>query len=74
MKHFCVVTGAEIPQERIDALIMLGIPEPRWTVIGASQERRNKAVWSGEAGTSELIVCKDVGENVVESLFLAKAV
>jgi hypothetical protein len=74
MKNYCVVTGEEIPQERVEALIMLEIPRERWTVVRASRERRNKAVWSGEAGTSELIVCKDVGENIVESLFAAKTV
>jgi len=72
MKYFCVITGQEIPQERVDALVMLGIPVNRWTIVTASQERRNKAVWNGETGTSELIICQDVGENITESLFSEK--
>lgn len=58
----CVITGKEIPQERIEALMILGVPESRWTCIEAASNQKVKGVWTGEAGASELIIANYVGE------------
>lgn len=54
--------GSEIPKTRIDALIMLEIPEHEWTIIEHSMTRPILGIWSGESGTSELILTDKLGD------------
>lgn len=53
--------GNEIPNDRIEALIFLEIPESLWTLVEHSEVHPVKGVYMGESGTSPLIVCDEIG-------------
>jgi len=61
----CVITGQVIPTERVEALISLGVPPTRWTVVEASQEKRKKAVAITE--NWDIMVVDSVGEDFHET-------
>jgi hypothetical protein len=65
----CVVSGKDIPEERIEALKMLGIPESRWTCVQHALDTPRKGVYLGENGTSELLIVNKVYNDSVRSIF-----
>jgi hypothetical protein len=65
----CVVSGKNIPAERVEALIMLGIPEERWTCVEHAFAAPRKGIYLGENGTSELLIVDKVYDDSVRSVF-----
>lgn len=65
----CIVSGKIIPEERVEALQMLGIPESRWTCVEHALNATRKGVYLGENGTSELLIVDKVYNDSVRSVF-----
>lgn len=68
-KYKCVVSGKDIPHERVEALKMLGLPETRWTCVEHALDVPRKGIYLGEAGTSELLIVDKVYNDSVRSVF-----
>lgn len=68
-KPVCYISGKEIPEERVEALKMLGVPEHLWTCVEYSITKPKKAIYSGEVGTSDLIFCDKVYDDSVRKVF-----
>jgi len=60
MTYKCAVSGEAIPPERVEALQVLGIPESQWTKIEYSQTRKLKAVYAGDDGSNDIVICDNV--------------
>jgi hypothetical protein len=69
----CVISGKIIPDERVEALKMLGIPENRWTCVEHSTVKPKKGLYLGEVGTSELLMVDKVYDDSVRSVFKNEA-
>jgi hypothetical protein len=65
----CVVSGKVIPEERVEALKMLGTPENRWTCVEHALASPRKGIYLGEVGTSELLIVDKVYNDSVRSVF-----
>lgn len=65
----CVVSGKVIPQERVEALQSLGVPESRWTCVENALPAPRKGIYLGEVGTSELLIVDKVYNDSVRSVF-----
>jgi hypothetical protein len=72
--YFCTVSNKPIPQERVEALTMLGIPEHRWTCVEHSLDKPRQGIFMGEAGTSELLFVDKVYDNSVRAVFKGASV
>jgi hypothetical protein len=68
-KHFCTVSGKEIPEGRVEALIMLGVPPSRWTCVEHSTEKPKQGIFMGEHGSSEMKIVDKVYDDSVRSVF-----
>jgi len=68
-RHKCVVSGKDIPHERVEALISLGVPGSRWTCVEHAFEVPRKGIYLGEAGTSQLLIVDKVYNDSVRSVF-----
>lgn len=68
-KHYCYISGKEIPKERVEALKMLKIPEERWTCVEHSIDKPRQGLYLGENGTSELLIVDKVYNDSVRSVF-----
>jgi hypothetical protein len=68
-KYKCIVSGKDIPHERVEALKMLGVPETRWTCVEHALDVPRKGIYLGEAGTSELLIVDKVYNDSVRSVF-----
>lgn len=60
--YYCYVSGLPIPPTRVEALISLGVPEDRWTVVKHSQTTKKQGVYFGEYGSGELKIVDKVYE------------
>jgi hypothetical protein len=67
--HKCAISGKTIPEERVEALKMLGVPEDQWTCVEHSMAKPKRGVYLGEAGTSELLMVSKVYDDSVRSIF-----
>jgi hypothetical protein len=65
----CIVSGKIIPQERVEALKSLGIPESRYTCVEHALSVPRKGIYLGEVGTSELLIVDKVYNDSVRSVF-----
>jgi hypothetical protein len=65
----CIVSGKEIPKERVEALKMLGIPENQWTCVENSMTRPKQGIFMGEVGSSEMRVVDKVYNDSVRAVF-----
>lgn len=65
----CIVSGKEIPAERVEALKMLGIPEDKWTCVENSLTRPKQGIFMGEVGSSEMRVVDKVYNDSVRAVF-----
>ena len=73
MTYKCAVSGEAIPPERVEALQVLGVPESQWTKIEYSQTRKLKAVYAGDDGSNDIIICDNVdGGNLFENEIVAE--
>jgi hypothetical protein len=68
-KYKCVVSGKDIPKERVEALRSLNIPEDMWTCVEHSLTKPRQGVYLGEVGTSELLIVDKVYNDSVRSVF-----
>ena len=60
MTYLCAVSGQAIPPERVEALIVLGIPESQWTKKEYSQTKKLRAVYAGDDGSNDIVICDAV--------------
>ncbi len=60
MTYLCPVSVQAIPPERVEALQVLGVPETLWTKKEFSQTRRLKAVYAGDDGSNDIVICDAV--------------
>ena len=65
----CVVCLKEIPAARIAALKSMQATPDRWTHVNCSTVTKVKGLYLGEAGTSQLQLCKKVYNDSVRSVF-----
>lgn len=73
MTYKCAVSGEAIPPERVEALQVLGVPEALWTKKEYSQTRKLKAVYAGDDGSNDIIICDNVdGGNLFENENIAE--
>ena len=68
-KHYCQISGKEIPGERVEALIMLGVPEHQWTCVEHSITKPKQGIFMGEHGTSDLLLVNKVYDDSVRGIF-----
>jgi len=60
MIYKCAVSGEAIPPERVEALQVLGVPETLWTKKEFSQTRKLRAVYAGDDGSNDIVICDAV--------------
>jgi len=60
MTYKCSVSGEAISPERVEALIVLGVPESKWTNIKHSQVKKLRGVYAGDDGSSDIVICDAV--------------
>jgi hypothetical protein len=60
MTYKCAVSGEAIPPERVEALQVLGVPESQWTKIEYSQVKKLRAVYAGDDGSNDIVICDKV--------------
>jgi len=68
-QYKCVVSGKLIPEARVEALQMLGLPEERWTCVEHALAMPRQGIYMGENGTSELKIVNKVYNDSVRSVF-----
>ena len=68
-KYYCYISGEEIPEGRVEFLKESGIPPSLWTTVTQSRVKKKKGIFSGEVGTSELLVVDKVYNDSVMSVF-----
>jgi len=61
MTYKCAVSGEAIPPERVEALQVLGVPESQWTKKEYSQTKKLRAVYAGDDGSNDIVICDAVG-------------
>ncbi len=62
----CAISGLPIPEERIEALKMLGVPRDQWTRVEHSQTTKKRGLFLGKPGVSELLIASNLGEAGIE--------
>lgn len=65
----CIVSGKEIPKERVEALRMLGVPQEQWTCVENSFTKPKQGIFMGEVGGSEMRVVDKVYNDSVRAVF-----
>ena len=60
MTYKCAVSGEAIPPERVEALQVLGVPESQWTKKEHSQTKKLRAVYAGDDGSNDIVICDAV--------------
>ena len=69
MKDVCWDCGKVIPAERLEFLRESGVHPDRLTCIKHANATRIKGIYSGEHGTSDIILCDKVYNDSVRSKF-----
>lgn len=65
----CIICNKSIPKDRVSALKMLGKDIREWTHVGCSQETKNQGIYTGESGTSKLLIVRKVYNDSVRDVF-----
>jgi hypothetical protein len=60
MTYKCAVSGEALSPERVEALQVLGVPESQWTKKEHSQTRKLRAVYAGDDGSNDIVICDAV--------------
>ena len=60
MTYLCAVSGQAITPERVEALQVLGVPESQWTKKEYSKTKKLKAVYAGDDGSNDIVICDAV--------------
>jgi len=58
--YYCSVSGEALSPERVEALQVLGIPESLWTKKEYSQTKKLRAVYAGDDGSNDIVICDKV--------------
>jgi len=73
MIYKCAVSGEAIPPERVEALQVLGVPETLWTKKEFSQTRKLRAVYAGDDGSNDIVICDAVdGGSMFDNAVIAE--
>ena len=73
MTYKCAVSGEALSPERVEALQVLGVPEALWTKKEYSQTRKLKAVYAGDDGSNDIVICDAVdGGNLFDNSVVAE--
>ena len=73
MTYKCAVSGEAIPPERVEALQVLGVPESQWTKKEHSQTKKLRAVYAGDDGSNDIVICDAVdGGSMFENEVIAE--
>ena len=68
MTHYCSISGEALSPERVEALQVLGVPETLWTKKEYSQTKKLKAIYAGDDGSNDIVICDNVdGGNLFEN-------
>ena len=68
MTYKCSVSGEALPPEIVEALQVLGVPESLWTKKEYSQVKKLRAVYAGDDGSNDIVICDKVdGGNLFEN-------
>jgi len=65
----CCVCNKVVPKERVKFLLESGVFEHSITCVAHSLTKPKKGIYSGEPGTSDLIICDKVYNDSVRSKF-----
>lgn len=66
--HYCSISGEALPPERVEALRVLGVPESLWTKKEYSQVKKLRAVYAGDDGSNDIVICDKVdGGNLFDN-------
>lgn len=65
----CFVCNITIPEARLEFIMELGVPEHEMTCVKHSQTAKIKGIYSGENGTSDIILCDKIHDDSVRSKF-----
>jgi hypothetical protein len=72
--HYCTISGEALPPERVEALQVLGVPESLWTKKEYSQVKKLRAVYAGDDGSNDIVICDKVdGGNLFDNEIVAEA-
>lgn len=67
--HLCWYCNKPIPQARLDFLLETNVLPHDMACVDHSQTKRIQGIYLGEAGTSEIKLCKKVYNDSVRSKF-----
>lgn len=59
-KYYCSVSNNLIPEQRVEALKVLGVPEDQWTCVEFSNTSRKKGIYFGNHGSGQLVIASYV--------------
>lgn len=68
-EFICCICGEEIHQDRVEALIELNLPIKTCLKCAEKYNSTYKGIWSGETGTSHLILASGVYNHSVQQIF-----
>ena len=60
MTYYCSISGEALSPERVEALQVLGVPESQWTKKEYSQVKKLRAVYAGDDGSNDIVICDKV--------------
>jgi hypothetical protein len=72
--YTCSASGKPIPESRVEALRILGIPEEQWTCVEHGGTQRKRGIYFGNHGSGQLVIANYVDNEtlVKEEETLAK--
>ena len=71
--YICAVSGEALPPERVEALQVLGVPESQWTKKEYSQTKKLRAVYAGDDGSNDIVICDAVdGGSMFDNAIIAE--
>jgi hypothetical protein len=72
--YYCSISGEALPPERVEALQVLGVPESLWTKKEYSQVKKLRAVYAGDDGSNDIVICDKVDSgNLFDNEIVAEA-
>jgi len=73
MTYKCAISGEAISPERVEALQVLGVPESQWTKKEYSQTKKLRAVYAGDDGSNDIVICDAVdGGSMFDNAIVAE--
>ena len=73
MTYKCAVSGEAHSPERVEALLVLGVPESQWTKKEYSKTKKLRAVYAGDDGSNDIVICDAVdGGSMFDNAIIAE--